>query len=365
MSVWILRFLSTIAIVLTFLPLLPTGFWFVRGWDLPRFQLAVVLLALIVGAVALRASFKSKPELVVWLTMLSVAGIWQATHVIQFTPLWTKEVKSATVDQNALRFLVVNLDYESGSILQVSDEVLAIDPDVLILIEVDEDWRAGLSRVRSEYEFAHEEIRGEGLGMSIWSKLPLRNSRTRFLVEDRRPTIWTELVVEDAVVNLVAVHPTPPGLQDSTGEDRRNSRVRDAELVLIAKEIADRKSESWIVAGDFNDVAWSHTTRLFRRLSGLRDPRVGRSFMGTFPAGYPFLRVPIDHVFVSDAFAVANLDRHKITGSDHFGVSASLVLETPAAGVTPEPKGDDQADAAEIVDEGKRDAEERDLSPDP
>ena len=81
---------------------------------------------------------------------------------------------------------------------------------------------------------------------------------------------------EDIV--LIGVHPEPPSPTEAD-----SSLPRDAELVLLGREIAN-EARPVIVAGDLNDVAWSRTSRLFRRLSGLIDPRVGRGFYNSFHA---------------------------------------------------------------------------------
>ena len=84
--------------------------------------------------------------------------------------------------------------------------------------------------------------------------------------------------------------------------------------------------ESCIVMGDLNDVAWSRTTRLFQRISGLLDPRVGRHFVNTFHADYPLLRWSLDHIFHSTDFALVRMKRLPHIGSDHFPVY--VVLQT-------------------------------------
>ncbi|GIW99355.1 MAG: hypothetical protein KatS3mg111_2688 [Pirellulaceae bacterium] len=361
---WLLRILGAVTIMGTVLPLIRSGQWFIRVWDFPRLQLLFLLVGVMIGIAFYHRSF-SRTELIGWLAVCLVATLWQASHIVKFTPLFRVEVPAASDAASTYRLLVSNLHYETDTAQfgeTVISELRDVSPDVLILVELDQDWRQALDDLANVYPYRHEEIRGEGLGLGVWSRLPLESPRTRFLVEERRPSIWAKLMFEGEPVNLVAVHPTPPGVDDSTGPERRDSRVRDAELVLIAKEVAARRNEPWIIAGDFNDVAWSHTTRLFKRLSGLNDPRVGRNFLGTFHSRYPLLRFPIDHVFVSDGFAMRNLQRHYITGSDHFAVSVDLSLVMRNAGTTPEPQGDDPAEATELLHQGIEDAQQRGVS---
>ena len=91
-----------------------------------------------------------------------------------------------------------------------------------------------------------------------------------------------------------------------------------------------------LVTGDLNDVAWSRTTRQFRRLSRLLDPRVGRGMFNTFHAGHWFLRWPLDHIFHSDHFTLRSIRRLPSIGSDHFPLLSELVL-------TPHLKDEQQA----------------------
>lgn len=366
MLLWFFRLFSTLLVFVTLLPLARTGFWFVRGWDMPRMQIAVLAaLGLVVATAGLFFRFlPTGNELWIWITALVGVFLWQSAHTLPFTPLWPVEVKSADAESRKLRMMIVNLDYQNDEYSRVADEIRQIAPDVLHLIEIDEGWRAGLSVLRDSYQYHHEEVRGEGLGMAVWSRIPLKSATTKFVVEDRRPSIWTTFAHQGELINVVTVHPTPPGLMDSTGDERRDSRVRDAELISIAKTIADSNDQEWIVCGDFNDVAWSHTTRLFKRLSGLNDPRVGRSFMGTFHSGSPLLRVPIDHIFVSDGFQVASLSRHQTSGSDHFAVISELCLAANK-GVEPEPEYDDRQEAERLIEEGVRDAERRGVLAEP
>ena len=107
-----------------------------------------------------------------------------------------------------------------------------------------------------------------------------------------------------------------------------------------------------------NDVAWSHSTHLFQRISGLLDPRIGRGFYSTYNANWSLLRWPIDHAFFDQSFMLLDLQVLDDIGSDHFPLYIAL-CHKPGAGArqdTPHAKPQDRADANEAIEEGREQA---------
>lgn len=357
-ALWTLRATIVFLVVTALAPFLRVGWWPVRLCDFPRLQLGILASVAVAAVVGWGWAREWRVEHSVLIALGLCVAIWQLSHAVPYTPLWPKASPDAASGEDAaVRLAVLNLDYRNPTRADALPVIQAIDADLLVLVEVDRAWEDALAPLAEHYPHREGIVLDEGLGVMLWSKLPMRDARTRYLVTDDRPSIWTELDLDDAgSARFVAVHPSPPGLKTDDG-DREDSRKRDAELVLVANEVAEASGRAHIVAGDFNDVAWSHTTRLFERLSGLKDPRVGRGLFSTYHARYPMLRYPIDQVFVSEGFATARLDRVRIPGSDHLGIISDLVLVRPR-GSSPDADGGDHEEAQEIVEEGIEDAEE-------
>jgi len=364
---WIAAAVLMFLAFLTILPQLPVGEWWVRVCDFPRLQILMLLVVPLL-LLALRGWLRSWSHYDV--TMLGVAlgiAVFQLYFILPYTPVWKSMVEAADPsippDQFA-RIVVANLEIGNPEKPAVLKELRELKPDILLALEVDQAWHEALQALSDELTLHSHVVRDEGLGIALWSRLPVREDEIRHLVSERRASIFATIEFPGGTVRFVGIHPTPPGLKDSTGEKRRDSRVRDAELMIVADEVAEEPDENWIVTGDFNDVAWSHTTRLFQRVSGLQDPRIGRSLMNTYHADYPLFRYPIDHVFLAKGFQLKDFQRHYMPGSDHFAIVADIHLERQE-GVEPEPEGDDKQDSDAMIEEGREEAAERNVEADP
>jgi len=346
--------IGTFSIIGTALPLLPLQAWYVRVFDYPRMQLLALALGSLLLFLWLSTKNRKRDKLLV--AALSVAVVYQAINVYPYTMLAPVEVQQADQDktaQNELSIMVSNVLMSNESYDKLMAVAQGKNPDMLLLLESDSVWQQALQPVTEKYRYRVEIPIHNTYGMHLYSQLPLRQKRVSYLLENDIPSIKTFVELRSGIwVELHAVHPKPP-----VPTEAPNSRKRDAEIVMVARDIADSKYPV-VVAGDFNDVAWSRTTELFQEVSKLLDPRIGRGLYSTFNAEYPLLRWPLDHVFHSDHFKLVHIERLPDIGSDHFPmyIKLSFSPENKYEQEEPEADEDTQEEAAETIQEGLEEA---------
>lgn len=357
-AVIVLRTVATILIIATFMPLLTFKEWFIRIFDFPRAQIFVLAGVTLFFFLTMRMwRFRTDKILLIG---LFASLVFEAVNIYPYTFLSPVQVKQAPADapkDGRLSIMVANVYQNNTEHQLLIDLISERNPDVLITLETDTIWQEGLRTVTDAYTERIEIPLPNTYGMHLYSRLPLRQTRVRYLLDEEVPSIKTYVQLRNGVwVELYAVHPKPPV---PTEDD--DSKRRDAEIVIVGKEI--KKSDyPVIVAGDFNDVAWSHTTELFQEVSGLLDPRIGRGFYNTFHADYKVLRWPLDHIFHSNHFKLIKLERLPYINSDHFPILAilSFAPENAYEQKEPQPDRDTEKEAAETVEEGKEAAREDD-----
>ena len=329
--------------------------WIFRLWDFPRVQMAVVAVA---GAASYYKYFyrRSAAEKSMLIAAAAAAG-WQVYKIHPYTPLVPKQVRDAKGDGggDTISLLMSNVLMENEEHDRLIETVRRVKPDILLAVEVNQRWLDAIEPALAEdYPFRVEQPQENYYGMVLYSRLELANVEVKFLVQDDIPSIHATVRLESGTeVQIHALHPRPPEpLRD------QRSTPRDAELVLVGRHIGDRKETPAIVAGDLNDVAWSETSQLFVRLSGLLDPRVGRGFYNSYNAKNPLFRFPLDHVFHSNHFELVTLRRLESIGSDHFPIYAELRY-APQAAARQEPsekKAGDDEEASERLEKQSEDA---------
>ena len=350
---WLTWGIGGLALVATLLPLLRHTAWWIRVCDFPRLQIVLGLGLTLAAGLALGGA-SGGPGQQAFLLLLAGAAVYQLARIIPYTPLASKDVadSSRTHDPTAeLSLAVMNvLQYnrEGARALAALQEA---DPDVIMAVETDEWWHQQLRPLEETHPYTCHEPLDNTYGLLFFSRLPLKSCQIKYLLDDDIPSLHTHVQLPDGRtwVRLYGLHPKPPAPQES-----KTSTKRDAELLLVGKEV-DRRDEPTIVFGDMNDVAWSHTSELFRRVSGLLDPRVGRGLMPTFHADYQLLRWPLDHVFVSPHFQVVDMRRLPHVGSDHFPIFVRLSFEPKHKAAQEE--NVEEADAGDLAEADEKIAE--------
>lgn len=349
----------------TAIPLVRSDAWWIRIFDFPRLQILVVIGVTLIGYVALRYGAPLRVWDYVLASTLVLALLWQLISIAPYTTLYPKQMidSRAQGEGNRLSLLTYNVLHDNDNVDGLLDLIQDTNPDLILLCEITPRWLEQLDGLQDSYPYTIFQPQENDYGMLLYSRLQLVDPEIRFLIEPGIPSIRSQIRLNSgSLVTLYGVHPRPPGLKraddeeavsDADDEDgeREDTDMRDAELMMVAQELQDLGDHPVIVAGDLNDVAWSHTTRLFQRIGGLLDPRVGRGIFNTFSTKSRIFRYPLDHVFASPHFTLVELRRLPDIGSDHFPLLVVLDYDPHLAAVHEAPQADsgDQQEAENAI----------------
>lgn len=324
-STWLRRLLTgtcALPVVGTLLSFSRHPHWIFRMWDFPRVQIAAIAAAGATGY-ALRFFRGTAADAAVLVPATAVIA-WQCYRIRTYTPLVRPTVLRVRPEEadaaNRITLMITNVEMENDAHERLLEVIEGANPDVVLAVEIDARWERALEPLFEHYPYGVRHPQENYYGMVLLSRLPLIEPRVDFLVQEDIPSIHARVRLRSGVeVTLHGLHPRPPEpLRDQP------SSPRDAELVVVGQMIAEHKDDPTIVAGDLNDVAWSPTSELFVRLSGLLDPRAGRGLYNSYNAKSLLFRYPLDHVFHSKHFKLVRIERCEPIGSDHFPILIEL-----------------------------------------
>lgn len=315
----ILFYFSIFLILSTLIPFIRHDFWIFRVFEFPRLQ-KLVLNIFIITLIFLF----SFPDILIdyiILGLLSVNAAYLIYLIFPFTRFGSKQIVKAMhpANDNNLKVFIANVYQENRNSNAYLKLISACNPDVVLLVETHQWWQDQIDVIGKQYPYQLKIPIPNTYGMLLYSKLELSGGEVKYLVKQDIPSIETLIKLRSGqLVKLFCLHPEPPVPQENP-----KSTERDKEILIVAEK-AKKSEYPVVVMGDLNDVAWSYTTELFGKISGLLDPRRGRGFFNSFNAKYFFLRFPLDHIFCSADFSLSSIKRLPSCKSDHFPMFVDL-----------------------------------------
>lgn len=306
----------------TFLPVLDTPHWWIRGLDFPRIHFLLIALPLMALVWWLLSGWGR------WLALavLGASAAYQVEQIFPYTPLAAKELHAVPADTEGgtITAMAINVLMENQDHTAVIDAIRKRDPDIFLLMETDERWVHNLEPLLDQYETVIRHPKDNYYGLVFATNLPAREARIAYLTVSDTPSVFAELETPSGVpFRFVGLHPRPP----TVGVD---TDTRDDQLFYAAR-FARETDLPVVVMGDFNVAAWSHTAEEFKRIGQYLDVRVGRGPIPSFDANSRLMRFPIDHLYVTPDVALVDFSRGETVGSDHFPMIVQLRFDSALA----------------------------------
>ncbi|MEL7147013.1 MAG: endonuclease/exonuclease/phosphatase family protein, partial [Bacteroidota bacterium] len=262
--------------LVSFFPLVNSNHWLFRFFDFVRLQLSLILIALLITGLLLSVNATSLYYFTIG--FLTIAIGYQAITVSPFLP---RNQKKAKAHADKITVISVNVLQENTAYDRLISLVKDKKPDILLTMETNIDWEKGLAVLEGEFKHAIKVPKDNRYGMHLYTNLDINEYQVRYLISEEHPSIEATLQDKNQrIFTFWGIHPPPP-----SPTEKPTSSQKDAELMKVAKLALESKIPV-IISGDFNTVCWSKVSKLFSKISKLKDARLKKGFYGTFPARF-------------------------------------------------------------------------------
>lgn len=293
--------------------------------------------------------FLEKDNTHLWISqlVLMISMVFQILIIYPFLPLGKKSTNPITSDSK-ISIISSNVLQKNNNYQKLIDLVEKIQPDILLTMETNKDWEKALECIEEHYPYRYKVPKENRYGMHFYSKIEVKNVVEHYFISDERPCLEIQLEVNNNLFNLIGLHPPPP-----SPTEKPTSKQKDAELVKIAKLIRELK-EPCIVLGDFNNVCWSRSAKLFAKVSNLEDARKGRGIHGTFPSLPALFRFPLDLIFHSKEINIIEIKTLANIGSDHFPILSCVTIPANSTNETNKLDTELKSKMDSIINQGEK-----------
>jgi endonuclease/exonuclease/phosphatase (EEP) superfamily protein YafD len=307
-------------LILTAILSISSLFW--RTYPLELLSNFRVYYLLFSGAIAIAFLFCHLKGFRVRLTLWCSLGL-MAFNSAWIVPWYLPHAQQGTGP--TIRVLTFNINIKNDQWDAIATAIRTVKPDVATIIESSVESKEELSkRLTNFLPFVY---RTSGGGLTLFSRFPLIEPESKTF--GNGTILVASLQINQKVVQLIAAHPFVPLKPNSF--KRRNGLL--AEMTTYLQE---QSPKSLILLGDFNLTPWSFYYSQLVRNTGLHNTRLGFGIEpswveATTYAPYPdwvtpLIKIPIDHLFVSQDLRVADCKAIRAANADHRMLWSDLVI---------------------------------------
>ncbi len=238
-------------------------------------------------------------------------------NLVLVVPLYFGSQNRNSEGTSAIRAMLLNVNTRLGDPERVKSIVSKVDPDILVLEEINSQWISDLAWLKNSHPYSISRPREDSFGIVLFSKLPLVDSEVVYIGNAEVPSILATIEIEEMELRVVATHPLPPA-------GREYSRARNEQLEILPNYI--RSPHHVLLIGDLNTTPWSYHFRRLLKSTGLKDSAQGFGVQPTWPSHNPLFRIPIDHCLHSSGISVVDRQIGENVSSDHYPLIVDFVI---------------------------------------
>ena len=283
------------------------------------FLLPGTFLALPILGFALRGKWRSAA------LIYGFVGFAASANVILPETVASLQTRPAAPASGTVRMMTHNLFGMNYEMAQVTEAILAEDPDIIVFQEYFGEQSTDLHPLLvSRYPYFVHCRGGKRANLGLYSRIPFEQEMDGACPENAYGTART--------AHIIAKFAEPDGDQFTvitTHMDWPIPVSRQQEQLGAMSDLLDTIEGPVVLAGDFNSTAWSYALREFVAGNGLVRETLN---MLTFPMSWYYLGawrdtvpfLPLDHVMTRGGIVVHDIHTGKPTASDHLPVVFSF-----------------------------------------